>query len=168
MTATSPLYVLDSNVLIEAAKRYYGFDIAPSFWDRLVEYVEQGVIISIDRVKDEIEKGKDDLTDWCNTRFRSAFRSTQEPAALDAYRAIMHWAQKQTKYTDKAKRKLAEADNADAWIVAYAKVHGCIVVTHERYDPKVERRIPIPNICQAFSVSYCDTFELMRRIGIKL
>jgi len=30
-----PIYVLDANVFIEAARRYYAFDIAPAFWANL-------------------------------------------------------------------------------------------------------------------------------------
>lgn len=45
------VYVLDANVFIEAARRYYAFDLAPKFWDSLIEQVDCGVIESIDRVK---------------------------------------------------------------------------------------------------------------------
>jgi len=31
------VYVLDANVFIEAARRYYAFDIAPKFWDTLIQ-----------------------------------------------------------------------------------------------------------------------------------
>lgn len=29
------MYLLDANVFIEAKNRYYGFDLAPGFWDWL-------------------------------------------------------------------------------------------------------------------------------------
>lgn len=161
-------YLLDANALIEAAKRYYAFDIAPTFWAQLVQYAQQGVIVSIDRVKDEIDKGKDDLSDWCNNHFHSAFNHTQDQAVLGAYAEIMRWAQTQSQYTHSARQELAQAENADAWVVAYAKAHGCIVVTHERHDPNIRRRIPIPTVCQAFGVACMDTFAMMRQLGMKL
>ena len=33
---SDPLYLLDANVFIEAAKGYYAFDIAPRFWEALI------------------------------------------------------------------------------------------------------------------------------------
>lgn len=56
------IYILDSNVFMEAHNRYYAFDIAPGFWDALIGHAETGRIISIDRVKKELDKGEDDLT----------------------------------------------------------------------------------------------------------
>jgi len=31
-----PVYVLDANMCIEAAQRYYAFDLAPGFWQALL------------------------------------------------------------------------------------------------------------------------------------
>lgn len=47
------IYLLDTNVFIEAARRYYSFDIAPAFWTALLYYAEKGNLHSIDKVKDE-------------------------------------------------------------------------------------------------------------------
>lgn len=161
-------YVIDTNVMVEAAKRYYAFDIVPTFWEQLTQCAENGRIVSIDRVKDEVDRGKDDLTHWCGNHFYTAFLTTQDCEVLRTYGEIMEWAQAQTQYTDAAKAELAEAKNADAWIVAYAIAYNCIVVTHERSDPTIKRRIPIPNICQAFHMQCVDTFQMMRQLGIKL
>lgn len=40
-------FVMDTNVFIEAYKRYYSFDIAPSFWNALVQHAESGRINKI-------------------------------------------------------------------------------------------------------------------------
>ena len=40
------MYVLDSNTFIEAKNRYYGFDIVPSFWNKLLE-ISPGNILTI-------------------------------------------------------------------------------------------------------------------------
>lgn len=163
-----PRYVIDSSVLIEAARRYYAFDIAPTFWSKLVEYARQGVVVSIDRVKDEINRGKDKLADWCNKEFHIAFDQTRDSGVLRAYNDIMQWAQTVPQYIDAAKSELAAAENADAWVVAYAKARTCTVVSHEQFDAKIRRRVPIPNICKAFNVEHIDTFEMMRQLKIKL
>jgi hypothetical protein len=68
---TSPAnYVLDSNVFIEASRRYYAFDLVSSFWHTLIDQAENGRVLSIDRVRAEIEKGKDELADWAKNDFR--------------------------------------------------------------------------------------------------
>ncbi len=54
-------YVLDANVFIEAARRYYAFDLVPRFWESLIHHAAKGRIESIDRVKQELDKGKDEI-----------------------------------------------------------------------------------------------------------
>jgi hypothetical protein len=46
-------------------------------------------------------------------------------------------------------------------LIAYAKVHGCTVVTHEVHAPDAKRKVPIPNVCLAFGVPCCNTFEML-------
>jgi hypothetical protein len=164
--SVTPTFVLDTNVFVEAARRYYAFDIAPPFWEELVRQANAGLIISIDRVKGELDLGKDELAKWANGHFQAYFDSTADEAVVNAYREIMVWANQQMQFNDEAKADFARADNADAWVVAYAKVKGCVVVTHEQYDKNIRRKIPIPNACQKFGIPYVDTFEMLRRLGV--
>jgi hypothetical protein len=161
------IFLLDSSIFIEAAKRYYAFDIAPKFWVELVNLANRGSLRSIDRVKDELDRGGDDLKQWANGHFHQYFDSTIDTTVLDAYRDIMIWAQSQSQYKDTAKVELADITNADAWLVAYAKVKGPILVTEEKLNLNIQRKIPIPNICNAFNVPYMDTFELLRHLGVR-
>ena len=59
------------------------------------------------------------------------------------------------------------ATGADGWLVAYALSKRRIVVTHEVLDPGIRRKVPIPNVCEAFGVSYLDTFEMLRQLGVR-
>ena len=59
------------------------------------------------------------------------------------------------------------ASGADGWLIAYAKVNDCVLVTQEVLRPNVKNKVPIPNVCRAFSVPYIDTFEMIRALGIK-
>jgi len=45
-------YLLDSNVLIQAHRMYYPFDVVPGFWTKLIDLSNRGVIRSIDKVKE--------------------------------------------------------------------------------------------------------------------
>jgi hypothetical protein len=86
-----PPFVLDTNVFIEGAKRYYAFDIVPSFWEELVKQAGNGRLLSIDRVKAELNKGKDQLARWANRQFHAYFASTAQQAVLGAYADIIAW-----------------------------------------------------------------------------
>ena len=160
------LYLLDTNVCIQAARHYYAFDIAPLFWVALIEQAANGRVRSIDRVKTEIDKGNDDLKDCTDDNFHQWFESTDADDVVEAYADIMLWASQQAQFTDAAKAEFAGA--ADGWLVAFARARGYVVVTLERFDPLVRRRIPIPNVCEAFDVEQVDTFELLRALGVTL
>jgi hypothetical protein len=153
---------------MEAARRYYAFDIAPAFWEALLSHADKGRVISIDRVKEEIDRGADDLADWANGVFRPWFLPADDESVVEAYGQIMAWAHGHGQFTMAAKANFSRADNADAWVVAYARAKGCVVVTHEQFDRNIKRDIPIPNVCQAFGVQYVDTFQMLRDLGVKL
>ncbi|RLC47353.1 MAG: DUF4411 domain-containing protein, partial [Candidatus Coatesbacteria bacterium] len=80
------VYVLDANVFIEASRRYYAFDLVPKFWEILVEYASNGRILSIDRIRKELGRGKDDLAAWVEKDFRNAFASTDDKASMKAFK----------------------------------------------------------------------------------
>ncbi len=164
----SGAYVLDTSVFIQAARTYYALDIAPGFWKALLEHAKSGSIVSIDRVKREIDRGEDDLKEWVNNHFSNFFGSTNNDNAIKAYGRLMRWAQSQTQYFPGARGEFAKAENADASVIAFAMAHRCIVVTQEKSKPDSKIRILTPDVCHAFSLHYIDTFEMMRKLGIKL
>jgi len=161
-------FVLDTSVFIQAYRSYYHFDIAPKFWDALIQHASAGVLLSVDRVRDEIDKGKDGLAQWVNNHCHHWFKSTNGADVLDAYREVIRWAMMQSQYTSAAKREFAEAENADAWVVAYAKAKGCVVVTQETSAPQSKNTVKIPDVCNAFGVKWINTFQMMRKLSIKL
>ena len=163
-----PKYVLDANVFVQAARQYYAFDLAPAFWQALVDHASNDRVLSVDRVKDEIDRGRDELARWANEDFHTYFASTNPEDVLQVYANIMQWAQAQSQYSEAAKAEFADQRNADAWIVAYAKANGCAVVTLEQPDPQIKRRIPIPNVCLAFEVPFIDSFAMLRALGVRL
>jgi hypothetical protein len=140
--------------------------IAPIFWKELVEHASNGRLLSIDRVKNELVKGKDELEEWARSEFHKYFVSTADSGVIEAYREIINWAMDQKQFTNDAKYNFAKEGNADAWLVAYAKAKGGVVVTHEKYDPKIKRKIKIPNVCRAFGITYIDTFDMLRQLGV--
>jgi len=166
--STGAVYVLDSDVFMTAARSYYAFDLVPTFWGALVREAKNRRLLSIDRVKAEIDHGNDRLKQWANNDFHPWFVSTNVDSVLGHYRAIMQWATTHTHFTNAAKAEFADVTNADPWLVAYAKATNRTVVTNEKYDPNIRRSIKIPNVCKAFAVGYVDTFQMLRALGIRL
>jgi len=161
-------YILDSNVFIEAYRRYYSFDIAPSFWQFLINKAKENEIICIDRVYSELIKGKDELAEWIEKEFDFAFIKTNtDSKILTKYAELMKWANAQTQYSQNAIAEFAQVENADPWIIASAIANKYTIVTHEVLDPSIKKKIPIPNVCQDFSVNYIDTFKLLRELDFK-
>ena len=163
--STSCPFLLDANIFIEAHRRYYAFDIAPPFWNALINNAKNGRLLSIDCVESELKRGGDELSDWASGSFHQFFASTDENAITEAYREIVVWSQGQTQFTGAAKAKFA--DVPDSWLVAYALAKDCIVVTHEQFSPEAKREIKIPNACRAFGVEHIDTFHMMRALGVR-
>jgi hypothetical protein len=159
-------YLLDSNIFIEAKQRYYAFDVCPGFWDALVWQHGRGRILSVDRVKAELEGFGDDLSTWVTVTMPDAcFFNTDIEPVTTAYAQAITWVMGQAQFTEAAKAEFADAENADAWVIAYAKAMDATVVTHEKANADIRRKVPIPNVCAALDVPYVDTFEMLRELS---
>jgi hypothetical protein len=159
-------YVLDANVFIEAHQRYYGFDICPGFWLALARQHEKKRVFSIDKVKAELVRGKDPLSDWTKDRAPGTFfKGTADKRVSDAFADMVNWVQAEQQFTPEAKSLFASV--ADGWVIAYAKTNGLVAVTHEEYARDVKKKVPIPNVCLEFNVEYCNTFAMLRDLGVQ-
>jgi len=162
------IFVLDSSIFIEAHKRYYAFDIAPTFWEKLIDSANDGKICSIDRVKKELTKGNDDLKQWAENSFDEYFHSTNDNKILMFYTKLMEWSYSNNQFRQEAKDEFAKADIADAWLIAYAEVNKCVVTTEERLNLNKKSKILIPNVCNEFKIEYVDTFQMLRQLKVRL
>ena len=162
------VYLIDTSVLIEGYRNYYAFDLVPSFWNKLTEYVKDKKVLIIDRVKKEIEeKREDQLTRWLKKEFDGDdFASTDDEKVIAQYEKIINWVQNNPQFNDEAKADFA--NGADGWLIAYAKVNDCIVVTQEKFHPDIRRKVPIPNVCKEFEVEYINLFEMLRRLSFRV
>lgn len=158
--ATRLRYLLDANVLMEAKRRYYRFHLCPGFWECIAWHHKQGNLASIDKVKGEIEDGKDDLSQWVKRECpKSFFLPTTDAKVGEWYGKAIAWVQSQTRYSAAAVSKFAV--NADGWLIAYAKHNGYTVVTLEVPAPESRTEVKIPDVCVALGVKYVDTFDML-------
>ena len=158
-------YVLDANVFIEAKRRYYAFDLCPDFWDALVWNQAKGRVVSIDRIKEELLRGGDDLADWVTSTMPSdGFASTDEQGVVEWFGRMVAWVQAEPQFSPEAKAQFAR--EPDGWLVAYAKAKGHVLVTHEVLARDAKKNVPIPNVCQAFNVPFMDSFEMLKTLTV--
>jgi len=158
-------YLVDASVLMEAHRRYYKFSVCPGFWDCLAWHHTQGVLASIDRVRGEIEEGKDALNHWVKRDCPSSFfESTNAKPIGKRYGDIISWAHAQKRYKPEALAEFAAA--ADGWLVAYAGEHGFVVVTQEVAAPESKKEVKVPDVCEAFKVDCIDTFEMLEQLKV--
>ena len=57
-------YLIDTNIFIESAYRFYAFDICPGFWDFLDKCSRLDSVKSISKVYDEIISANNDLQNF--------------------------------------------------------------------------------------------------------
>lgn len=159
------MYVLDTNVFIDAANAYYAFDLAPGYWDFLVQLFASHHAVSIKSVYDELDSASDDdpLKAWA--KLNRQYFDDLDPHVVGCYQPVMDWAGAQN-YRVSAIKQFR--DVADSWIVAYALANNCVVVTHERSAPQSKNRIKIPDACAGVGVTCATPFEMLRQQGMSL
>ena len=171
MNQAHMLFVLDANIFIEAHRRYYAQDLCPGFWECLTHYSQERRMLSIDRVRAELMEGPnnqdtpDKLAEWVKHAPNDLFISSAEQPVVDAFAEMMDWVRRNDQFRSDAKAEFARV--ADGWVAAYAKGHNAIVVTQEKFNPDVKKRVPLPNVCRQFGVSYQDTFDMLREIEVR-
>jgi hypothetical protein len=160
------IYVVDTNFFIQAHRVSYPLDVATSFWNKVRQLAFEEKIISIDKVKDEIYPYEDALKDWCETNLPPNFFKDSTPV-ISAYRQVASWAlSRSSHYLPNAIAEFLNADEADAFIIAYAltDVNNTIIVTHEVSTPNKINKIKIPDACIALNVRYVNPITMFREL----
>ena len=150
-------WLLDTNVLVNAKRDYYGFEFCPGFWDWLDVAWAAGQVESVEAVYDELVDYGDQLSDWA--RDHRAFFRAPGAAEVRAMATVNGWAAASVDYTLAAKQEFAAA--ADSALLAYALARGHTVVTHE-LPANTRKRIPIPNAAVALEVAYASPWRMLR------
>jgi len=161
------VYVVDSNFFIQAHRVSYPLDVAFSFWNKVKQLADDGKIISIDKVKQEIYQNEDALKQWCVTNLpRDFFKDTA--TVMASYGQVAAWAASQSShYLQNALAEFLHADEADAYIVAYvlADTNRRIVVTQEISEPNRRSKVKIPDACNALNVRFVNVIDMFRQLG---
>lgn len=163
-------YLVDSDVLIEAKDRYYGFDFCPAFWDWLKHAQKSGQILSVERVQQELLKGHDQLAVWAKQQGHGFFEkpTNQTTQSMGHVTSVVHSMKVNGQPYQAAAIATFLAD-ADYYLVSHAHAHSHIVVTNEtgHYAGQQAsiKRFKLPDVCLAAGVQSETVFQMLRNTG---
>ena len=151
-------YLLDADVFIAAKRSHYGVGFCPAFWDWLVVANESGLVFSVYKVRNEVQGGGDELSEWARVRSAGFFLSLNL-SVLASLSAVTSWANAQ-KYESGAVNTFMRA--ADYYLVAHAHSGVHTVVTHEVPSESIFK-IKIPNACIGLGINCMTPIQMLRR-----
>ena len=159
------LYLLDANVLIDAARDYYPLEMVPEFWDWLRYQGESGAVKVPVEIYEEVCDGRGSLVELLRTEEVKAELQLEEEAdpSVVSHVVVTGYA---PNLTDDEILRIGR----DPFLVAYSltDLTGRCIVTTESPKPTARganRRLP--DVCSGLGVSSCNTFELTRRLGFR-
>lgn len=159
--APAPLYSVDSSSLMDWQGRYYPVDVFAGLVAHVEALIAAGRFAAPALVREELGSvGTTALIAWADAR-PGIFVPTADVLA----EAVSI----QSQFAGLLDPK-AEHDEADAYVIALAKMRHGIVVTQE--TPAAEKRNPkrthyIPDVCRELGIPCISLLGLMRREGWK-
>lgn len=155
-------YLLDANIFIESHKRFYNMEVFPCFWAGLVTLAKQGRVFTIDKVRDEVCAGKDDVKAWFKGYFPSAAILPVDDVTMASYQKVQTDVRNTGRFKPSALSDYAADSLADPFICAYALGHGDItVVSYEISKPASKTEIKIPDVCALVRVPCIQIYDML-------
>ena len=157
------LYLLDANVLIDANRDYYPLERVPEFWEWLIHMGGSGFAKTPIEQYEEVRGGTDDLTEWAKDKDVKVALLLKEEADVARVRTVVEQG-----YANDLTDDEVERIGQDPFLVAYAlaDVSGRCIVTTEVSKPAAQRaNRHVPDICDHFGITRCDTFEFLRALN---
>lgn len=153
------MYLLDSDVLINAKNAHYAFDLVPGFWRWLEAAHLDGRVFTVEKVVDEVMGRGDELSEWMG-RQPDTFKLKPTASQSGSFTRVSTWAT-QADYRQGAADVFLDA--ADYYLVAQALALGYTVVTQEKPAQVSQKRIKIPDACGALGVPCVSLFDMLKR-----
>ena len=155
------MYVFDTNIFLVLG--HYYPDNFPSIWEHLNNLVLEEKLFSVKEVRREIEINShtEHIADWVKANSKIFRIPTKEE--MEVVAEIFH----NPIFLGLVKRNnlLKGMPVADPFIVAFAKIHGAIVVTQEKHKRNAAR---IPNVCKTMEVPCLNMEKFLKKEKIKL
>ena len=167
------IFLVDSNSFMTPFRFYYAFDLVPAYWKELNKHINSGRIVVLDIVKDEIDKGNDDLAKWIADLDQLTVVPKVTEKTVGCYQEVMRYVAECGLYKESAVHTWAPGNVADPWFIASAKANGYTIVTEEKSSTGLSKKTPnkgakIPDVAKYFGVKTVDVFDMMRKLNIKI
>jgi Domain of unknown function (DUF4411) len=140
------IYCIDTSAIIDAWLDNYRPSSFPSFWEKIEEPIELGLLISPQEVKEEI-RHPEELVTWANNNEKmfieldGGFQTELKVVLKDLFDIMK---QQKLQFTGKELK-------GDPFVVALAKLKSATVITHEKPHGK-QGRPKIPDLCDLYGI----------------
>lgn len=159
------VYVIDTSGLIMLESTFkYDNPVFNAIWEEIEELIGQGAFRTIDFVEEEINsyEGKQDfLKNWIK-KWKKHFVVRTDEATINTAIPIVN-AEYSTGFFD-AKKQAEGKEEADPYLIAYCKVHTCVLITNES---KI-RHNRIPAVAQKNGVKCIDINDFLKERGLRM
>lgn len=157
------LFLLDANVLIDANRDYYSIGRVPEFWEWLIHQGNQGNVKIPLEIYEELKRGNDDLTAWIKSEATKSALLLNEEVEVGLVSTVIDQG-----YAPNLTDDEIEGLGRDPFLIAYALKfqNDRWVVTTEISKPRrIRANRHVPDVCNSFGISWCNTFEFVRRLN---
>ncbi len=154
------LYLLDSNVLIDASRDYYPLDRVQPFWSWLIEMGDRGLIKIPFEIVREISQGTDLLAQWIKKdEIKRALQLVEEFDGLILQRVLNEG------YSHDLNDVEIQMVGQDPYLMAYAladRENRCVVTTESSKPSRQRANKKIPDVCKSLEIRCINTYIMIR------
>lgn len=156
-------FLMDSNALIQAKNHFYRFSFCPGFWDWIVSEHAKSALFSIQKVKDELGDGRDELAQWARNGIPGSFFLGPSAEVVTTFGVVSQWVTAQPGYSSHEKAKFLS--KADPWLVAEAIQNKHHIITFEELVPENSTKVKIPNVARNFGIATVSLYDVIDSSG---
>lgn len=157
--------LLDTNIIVRCALEYYRFATFPGVWTWLARALEQGTLVLIPEVHEELASWGEPISSWIQEQVVVSVPAV----SMDITEARVRVAEEidsMDLHPDSVARFL---EGADVDLVAYALGGDHRVVTFETKETsnRSSKRAKIPDVCGQFGIECLNAFQMFEDHGAK-
>lgn len=164
------MFLLDANILINAARDYYALDQVPEFWTWLIYKAECNEVKIPSEIIAEVLVGnkratEDQLLTWLDDSVRRNILTLAEEVDPKQFQKVMGQG-----YGEDLTEIECGAMGRDPFLIAYAMVHckdRCVVTAENRAPKRKRHQRKVPDVCDTLGVRHCTVFQMTRELGFK-
>lgn len=157
MIYQQPRYVIDTCSLLEL-RRHYPKDVFPGVWDKVGELAENGIIISVEDVYEELKVQDGEVLEWANEHIEM-FKPLDELIQFKAREILRDY----SNLINLKQRK----SGADPFLIATALLFSCSIVTEENPTRRPDL-LKIPDVCKANGIDCITLLNMLRAENLRL